>query len=471
MSVKGLKENLYLLIQQGESYNLEFKESFTKDIGREICAFANANGGKILLGVSDDSKITGISITNRLKAKINDITRNFDPKFRVILEEVDNVLIVIVPEGDNKPYSVSGKFYIRIGTNSQKMERKEIKDFFISEGLIHFDEKPNPEFDIQKDINTNALQKFRNLSNISDVVDNENLIDNLYLIKDGKIKNAGVLIFCKNISKFFNYATINCILFQGKAKVKILDRKEYNEDLYTNYQKTINYLKEKLNTEYIINDSGPRKEKLELPEEALREAILNAIGHRDYFKTTSIYVEIYHDRVEITNPGGLVKGLSKKDLGKKSFPRNNLLFGLFQRMHIVEKAGTGIARMKIEMQEYNLPEATIETDDNWFTIIFQRPTDTYEERLKWKKEIGKKFEKTVEKTVEKAVGKTVEKIITLIKENPNITIKELSNETHLTRRGIEWNIKNLKDKGLLKRIGPAKGGHWKIIENLKHEKN
>lgn len=96
----------------------------------------------------------------------------------------------------------------------------------------------------------------------------------------------------------------------------------------------------------------------------MREALLNAIGHRDYFVTTSIFVEVYSDRLEITNPGGLVKGLNKRDLGKKSLPRNNLLFGLMQRMNLVEKAGTGIKRMQEAMESYKLELPKIEIDKN-----------------------------------------------------------------------------------------------------------
>ena len=135
------KKELNFLISQGEGYNIEFKESFSNSIAKDICAFANTNGGKILLGVSDDGRINGIKTTNKLKSQIYDITRNFDPKFEVFLEQVGNVSVINVFEGANKPYSAAGKFYLRNGPNSQQLKREEIRDFFISEGLIRFDEK------------------------------------------------------------------------------------------------------------------------------------------------------------------------------------------------------------------------------------------------------------------------------------------------------------------------------------------
>ena len=365
------RKELKFLISQGEGYNLEFKECFSASIAKDICAFANANGGKILIGVSDDGKIKGLKITNKLKSQIYDIARNFDPKLAISLEQIENVLIVNVPEGRNKPYSVNGKFYLRYGTNSQQLSREEIREFFQKEGLILFDEKVNYDFNLEKDFDKNKFEIFLKRAKISPVLKKEEILENLSLLKEGYMKNAGVLLFCKRITKFFSNATITCVLYQGKDKYKILDRKEFDSDIYSNFQNAFLYLQTHLNVEYIIKRE--REEKLELPEEALREALLNAVAHRNYFSNANILVEIFSDRVEITNPGGLVKGMTIKDLGKKSLSRNNLLFGLMQRMGLVEKVGSGIARMRNAMKEYGLRGPYFDITDDWFTIIFKRP--------------------------------------------------------------------------------------------------
>jgi len=452
---KMREKQLELLIRQGEGYNLEFKESFSDNIGKDICAFANTNGGKLLVGISDGGEIKGVRITNKLKSQICDIARNFDPRFEVFLEEVGNILVIDVPEGRNKPYSVTGRFYLRNGPNSQQLTREEIREFFISEGLIHFDEKINPEFNLDEDFSEEAYKTFLRLSKISELIDRKDLLENLFLVKGNKLKNAGVLLFCRTIGKFFNHATITCITFQGKERVKILDRKEFDADLYSNFQYAFNYLKEKLNTEYIIRTGGPREEKLELPDEALREALLNATGHRNYFVTTSVFVEIYSDRVEITNPGGLVRGLEKKDLGKKSLPRNSLLFGLLQRMNLVEKAGTGIKRMYEAMKSYRLEPLEIETDRDWFTIIFRRPVESYEERFYG---ATQKFGESSEKSSEK--------IFAIIKENSYITARDMAETIGISQRAVEKHIANLKKKGVLKRVGPDRGGYWEVVEGV-----
>ena len=441
------EKELEFFIRQGEGYNLEFKESFSNSLslGRDICAFANANGGKILLGVDDDGMVKGIKITNRLKSQIFDLTRNFDPPVTISLDKVANVLVVNIPEGINKPYSVQGKFYMRYGPNSQQLTRNEIKEFFKKEGLILFDEKPNPYFDLKKDFDKNRFRKFLEMSKISPLLKKTAILDNLSLLRDGFLKNAGVLLFCHSITKFFSNATIVCVLYQGKTKYKILDRKEFNADVYANFHDAVIYLQSKLNTEFII-EGGVRKERLELPEDALREALLNAISHRDYFSNANILVEIFSDRVEITNPGGLVKGITKKDLGRKSLSRNNLLFGLLQRVGLVEKVGSGIVRMKKAMENYGLEVPYFDITDDWFAIIFKR-------------QLKKGFpEKFPEKFPEAS-----KRILEMVAQNPSITIEEMADVLRISDRAVKKHIAKLKKEGMLRRVGPAKGGHWEVI--------
>src|SRR3989344_242256 len=395
------KKEFEFLISEGEGYNVEFKESFSSDLGREICAFANSNGGKILLGVSDDKQIKGVEITNKLKSQVHDLARNLDPKLALSLEEFDNVLIINVPEGKNKPYSANGKFYMRQGSNSQQLARDEIREFFQKEGRITFDEKLNEKFDLTADFNKDAFSLFLEKSKISSVLGREEILKNLELLEDKKLKNAGVLLFCNNVTRFFLNAQITCALFLGRDKVNILDKKEFYGDLHSNYNQVMEYIKSKLNTEYLIKTVGPREERLELPEEALREALLNAIVHRDYFSNAEIQVYIFKDRLEIVNPGGLVPGIRLSDLGKKSLSRNKLLFGLLSRMSLVEKAGTGILRIRNAMKDYKLEHPKIETDGKWFAIIFKRPDlqkESYEQRFYGEESSQKSSQKRSQKS-------------------------------------------------------------------------
>src|SRR3989344_7144154 len=144
-------KELLELVKTGEGYTIEFKEDIGSNLGKEICAFANASGGKIILGVKDDGTIRGYNLTNHDKSQIQDIARNMDPAFHVIIEQVLDLAIIYIPEGKEKPYTANGHFYLRQGTNSQQLKREEIRSLFQKENLIRFDRKANPDFDMERD--------------------------------------------------------------------------------------------------------------------------------------------------------------------------------------------------------------------------------------------------------------------------------------------------------------------------------
>ncbi len=446
------KKELLELVKLGEGLNIEFKKNFSSSVGKEICAFANTIGGKILLGVDDKGNVPGITDFNRVKSQVQDIARNMDPPISLGFDIVDKVLIAIVPKGSKKPYSVNGKFYTREAANSQQLKRDEIREFFYKEHLVYFDEKLCHEFDLKKDFSESAYEKFIEVAVIYTKLGKMDVLENLRLTREYVLSNAAVLLFCKDVTVHFISATITCVLFMGKSKYRILDKKVFKRDLYSNYQDTMGYLLSHLNTEYIIK-SGPREEKLELPEDALREAILNAIAHRDYRSTANIQVYIFSDRVEIVNPGGLVGGLKMEDLGRRSMPRNPLLFYIMERMELVEQIGTGILRMRDGMKEYDLEEPLIEADENWFSITFKRKAQQQEPRIKDRKS-----------SVKMPVNLTQlqRQILNRLLEQPRITYDELAEKLEKSRKTIRVNIKELKAMNLLDRIGSDKTGHWEV---------
>ncbi len=122
-------EELQLILEEGEGYKIEFKESLSS-IDKEMVAFANCSGGRIFLGIADNREVKGVTITNALKSRIQDIANNCEPRIKIILEDADNLLIIHVREGEDKPYRCAAGFFTRVGPNSQKMTRNEIVDFF-----------------------------------------------------------------------------------------------------------------------------------------------------------------------------------------------------------------------------------------------------------------------------------------------------------------------------------------------------
>jgi len=364
-------QNLQDLIATGEGQLLEFKRSGVSHLGREICAFANSLGGRILIGVTDSGEIVSTTNTNQLRSEVQSIARNLEPPLMVDLEEVDGVLIIEIPASRFKPHSSSGKFYLREGATCQQMNRDEIREFFYREGLIYFDEKTNERFDWPTDLDPAAYDTLLEVCRITPSVDREVLLQNLGLLKNEHMTYAGSLLLGADGARLVPGASINCSLFQGTSKTRILDQKIYTADFLSNYHSAVNYLLSHLDTSYEIGFK--RVDKLELPEAALREALLNAMGHRDYRNPGDLQVHLFQDRLEIANPGGLVGGLTLATLGTRSMPRNPLLFGMMQRMDLVEKVGSGFKRIHDLCDDQSCPRPEIEADQDWFRITFQRP--------------------------------------------------------------------------------------------------
>ena len=447
-------EDIQLLIAGGEGYNAEFKVSVpakVKELSEEVCAFANAAGGVLLIGIDDYNNLKGVSIDNAKRSAIQNSIGEITPALHCTLTmvEVDGkqIGVVEVPSGANKPYVLSGAIYVRIGPNSQKLTTAEqMRDFFQQSGKIYFDEVSCPEFDPDSMVDTDLLQLFKTEARLGSSVSDKQLFGNLKLLNDnGLFKNGAVLFFGKNPEQIIDTAIIRCVAYRGTDKRYIIDDKPYGGNLHAQFRQAMEWLRTKLNVAYDIEGqgSGPRKEIWEIPETVFKEAIVNALAHRDYYdKGAKTLVELFDDRVEISNPGGLVSAIPLADFGKKSHSRNPLIFGLFARMHLVEQVGSGINRMNDLMKTAGLTNPVYNTD-GMFTVILLRSA------------------RTVEETVEETAVKT---IITLIKSNPKVTAKEMSNATGLTRRGVEYHLTKLKEQGKLVRIGSTKMGSWEIIE-------
>jgi len=374
------EQTLSNLIALGEGFTTEFKRTGASNLGREICAFANATGGVILIGVADDGEIAGVGNHNELKSQVQSIARSAEPPIAGDIESIGEVLCITVPEQHSKPYSFGGKFFIREGASSQQMTRDEIREFFFKEGLIHFDEAPCLDYDLARDLSREIWDRFVTRSGLPAGLDMQTALSNLHLIKKSEMTHAGAWLLCDDITRYTLRAGVTCAVFRGTTKTHILDRKDFTGDLYSIYEDCMAYMQSKLNTALIPHARG-RDERLELPEDALREALVNAIAHRDYRSTANVQVYVFHDRVEIVTPGGLPAGMREEDLGVKSVPRNPLLFGMFYRMGMVEQVGSGIRRIRQLCLDYDVAEPVFEVSEHWVTTTFRRPNGQVEAQV------------------------------------------------------------------------------------------
>lgn len=436
---------------------MEFKKSIpsrASELAEEICAFTNAAGGTLLIGVDDKGKAVGISIDNTGRSRLQHVFNCIEPRIEVITTEVTidgkTVLCIECKSGKEKPYTVSGSIIIRNGPNSEKITSvQQMRDFFQHSDRIFFDEALCKKFKYPEDFDSEAFHHFLDAAGIQNLLPQQLLLDNLQLTAGkGQLKNGAVLLFAKDPQKFHEQAITRCLMFKGTNKTYILDDKVFTGNLVKQYTNAIAYLQQKLNLNYLIEGSGPRREVLEIPEEAFREGLVNALCHRDYYEKGAVtHVEIFDDRVEISNPGGLVHSIAREDFGKKSLSRNPLIFGLFQRMDFVEKVGSGITRIRDEMQNAGLP-APVFSLEGIFTAKFYRPVD---------------FEKFMSTHWEPFINNIQCVILREIHRNNNISKRELGEIVNLSKTGIDNHIARLKELGILEREGSDRGGNWKII--------
>jgi ATP-dependent DNA helicase RecG len=259
-------QDLELLIKQGEGYNLEFKQSLpskASDLAEEICAFANAAGGTLLIGVDDKGKVVGLLMDNTSRSRLQNILNCVEPPIEVTSTEVvvndKTVLSLECKSGKEKTYTVSGSIIVRNGPNSEKITSvQRMRDFFQQSDKIFFDEAPCKKFKYPDDFDSEAFQSFLKASGIQNTLPQDILLKNLQLSEEnGEFKNGAVLLFAKNPQKFHEQAITRCILFKGTNKTYILDDKSFSGSLLRQYNSALAYLHQKLNLNYIIQGTFP----------------------------------------------------------------------------------------------------------------------------------------------------------------------------------------------------------------------
>ena len=273
------EQKLRFVIAEGEGLATEFKEKYTPKIDRDIVALANSRGGVILLGVSDSGRITGESLTGRMKAEILSLARNCDPHIPIAgISAIHEVVAVEIPEGLEKPYNCSSGYYRRLDAVTQKMSQKEVRAFFRETTDLLFESLPCP--DVQAgDISIGKVRAFLKESGASFIINKTNMstvFSSIGVLKEGRINNAGALMFADAIDRFIPYCEIILCAFKGLDKNHIYDRKDVRETLPVQMTEAIEFIKKHLNIRSEINGMD-RRDIYELPLDALREAVVNAI--------------------------------------------------------------------------------------------------------------------------------------------------------------------------------------------------
>ena len=436
-----------------ESETVELKAIVVEDIKKEIIAFANCEGGKLYIGVQDDGTVSGLDNPDETSLQISNMVRDaIKPDLTMFLHyetvTVDGKKIVAVDiqQGTERPYYIAKKglrpegVYVRQGYSSVPATNTAIRRMIKETDGDHFEEmrslEQNLTFESAKKVFAERNVKF-GLTQMKTLG---------MVTQDGVYTNLGLLLSDQCVH------TIKAAVFQGTTQSEFKDRREFSGSLFRQMDEAYDFIDFR-NQTHSTFDKLYRIDRRDYPETAVREALLNLLVHREYSFRASTFISLYADRLEFTSIGGLVSGISLKDVTMGiSVCRNAKLANVFYRLELIEAYGTGIIKI---METYKGTGMTpqIETSDNAFKIILPN--------------LNAMPEPARQMQVNPEEGTLEEKVIALTKQRGFVTRKEIEILLGIGQSSCGRLLKKMIEKGLLIQEGKGKNIHYCLPHSFK----
>ena len=435
---------------------------------KTVVAFANSYGGKIIIGIEDSTKdVIGINEGNafRLMDSIaNAISDSCEPAIipDITLQNIEGkkVIVISVPPSTQRPYYIKslGKekgVYIRVAGTTRPADEMRLKELMFEGANKSFDQAICLGFDItEKDIEDlcNELYNIAVDNCYSEETKREikkpsknNLLSwGIIAEKDGKFypTNSFALLTGNEILP----TKIQCGVFKGDNRAIFVDRREFTGPIQNQIEEAYRYVLSKINLGAEI-EGLYRQDMYEMPMGSIREIIANAVTHRSYLEPGNVQVALYDNRLEVTSPGMLLNGVTIDKIKEGySKVRNRAIANAFSYMKIIEEWGSGIPRMFDEFSKYGLSEPELVDMDGDFRVNFYRKGYT-------------------DKNGGITLTQTHMNILDIMKNNPQITLDDISEKIGIKKRTLERKVKELKENGIVKRIGSKKDGKWIVKTN------
>ena len=453
------KEQILKIIESGESQEVEFKESFhsSQDFSKIMCGFANTYGGIILLGINAKKEIIGIKEDiDKIQQKLSSSAQAVSPPILPAIEthEITNKKIIVVAIQraiDNTFHTFQGIILAKVGSTLKKLEGNQIVDFLRSKQILCFDEtSSNAKIE---DLDIKKIKEYLNIRKQSDYFKSHSIEDFLISMKlatkngDFKIKNSAILFFAKNPVFFNPQIEIKLVRFGGTEPVKIVAHELVQTDLTESVERALSFVKNNLPKSIQIKSEAKREEKLQYPFDVVREAIVNAVAHRDYFSKDAVQVYVFSDKIEITNPGSLPQGLPRELFGTLSVQRNPLTYRILRDYGYVEGLGSGVPRMINSMREFGLADPEFGIYEHFFRVIFQskpselRPIKDYAD-----------------------LNERQGKAIKFLKENKSIKTKMYMKINNVSFGTARLDINEMIKFNYIKKVGSYRGAYY-VVKN------
>ena len=457
-------------IENGESRTLEFKKELPQDSSKwikSIVAFANGAGGKMLIGVSNKREVVGISQDTdifALRDRISDtIGQMFEPQimFDIYQESVEDKVIVVVEvfPGNDTPYFIKslGKengTFIRLNATTRNADFTTLDELELRKKRRYYDELPMSELEVTDSDIEYLCTDFSERSKTQ--ITKENLL-NMHLIQKVENNLVATKAYAIFLGKHDYLSRIQCARFKGTERVHFIDKKDFEgpllEQIDGAYKFVLGHINMAIEINGIVHD-----EIYELPTQAIRELIVNAVIHRNYMMSSSVQVAVYDDRVEISSPGSLYGSLTLQEaLRGRSSIRNKILASVCEKLNVIEGWGTGLKRIIDFCKEKNVEPPVFEEIGDLLRVNFYRPSYKNDH-------LSDSINKNDSLNDSLKLSDSENKVLSEIRKDAKITILDLVSKTNLSEPTVNRTLKSLKEKKVLKREGSKKDGFW-IVES------
>ncbi len=360
------------LIRKGEGEHLEFKRTAESAVGKTICAFLNTAGGQLIIGVDNKENIVGCELD--AQDKISNFLSVIAPRPKITLEKLTiekrQIIIITVPKSD-KLHTFGNTGYLRIGSTTRELQLNEIVEKAAESLLLRFDEAlciDAKESDLSKDILHRYLDKRKEVRSVEPIkTEQKHLWEIVRASSKGHVTNAGVMFFSDHPENFHPQAQLRIIEFAGIDMQTVLEEQTLSGNIWKISDSTGAILEKKILKETTIKGfdriTSPR-----FPLEALREAVNNALIHRNYFDRADVRIFIFPDRLEIVNPGSFPPDVTPQVPAHR--PRNPVLSQYFYDIGKIEKYGSGLLKMRQLCKEGGYPEPEFILSAGQTRVIF-----------------------------------------------------------------------------------------------------
>ena len=386
-------EELRKLIAEDEGETVEVKETTgqRRDACETLCAFLNKDGGTVVFGVTKKGKLTGQLMADTTKRDLFEVFKKFEPAADievsyVPVDETHTAIVCHVDGGNRKPYIYDGKPHKRVQSSTTVMSQEEYERMLLARGGFRseWEDQPNPELsldDLDLDVIRDTARKAVRVGRLDESVDTEDaasLLDHFKLRKSGTLLNGAAVLFGKAERIDYPQLEIKMGWFKGTDQRVFLDNSHVQGNVFKLMDAAMAFCFKHLNLAAWTSGKIERDEELEIPADALREALVNAFAHRSYEnRSQTIYLAIYDDRVEIKNPGKFPSDFNLARLYsppiQHSEPRNEKIARVLYLRKSIETWGRGLTRIANECARVGLPVPKVKEEYGCITTTFKRP--------------------------------------------------------------------------------------------------